>query len=54
MFLILGDRHKVLYSCLRSAVKKKCGIGMKANVGDASADAGVSTHGVHAEAKLGK
>ena len=34
--------------------EKQCGIGMRANVGDASAGAGMSTSGVHAEAKLGK
>ena len=34
--------------------EKQCGIGMNANVGGASAGAGVSTSGVHAEAKLGK
>lgn len=34
--------------------EKQCGIGMNANVGGASADAGMSTSGVYAEAKLGK
>jgi hypothetical protein len=34
--------------------KKQSGIGINANVGDASAGAGVSTRGVHAEAKVGK
>jgi hypothetical protein len=34
--------------------EKQCGIGMNANVGGASAGAGMSTSGVHAEAKLGK
>ena len=33
---------------------KHCGIGMNANVGGASAGAGMNTSGVHAEAKLGK
>ena len=33
---------------------KQCGIGVKANVGSASAGAGVSTSDMHAEAKLGK
>ena len=32
----------------------QCGIGVKANVGGASAGAGVSTSGAHAGAKLGK
>jgi hypothetical protein len=34
--------------------EKQCGIGMNANVGGPSADAGISTSGVYAEAKLGK
>lgn len=34
--------------------EKQCGIGMNANVVGASADAGMSTSGVYAEAKLGK
>ncbi len=34
--------------------EKQCGIGMKANIGEASAGAGISTSGVHAGAKLGK
>ena len=44
-------------SCQKEKSKcceNQCGIGMKANVGDASAGAGISTGGVHAEAKLGK
>ncbi|MBS7286632.1 MAG: hypothetical protein KIH06_05150 [Kiritimatiellae bacterium] len=34
--------------------EKQCGIGVKANVGGASAGAGMSTRGAHAEATLGK
>ena len=34
--------------------EKQCGIGMKANIGGASAGDGMSTGGAHAEAKLGK
>ena len=44
-------------SCKKDGEKcceKQCGIGMNANVGGASAGAGMSTSGVHAEAKLGK
>ena len=44
-------------SCKKDGVKccdKQCGIGVKANVGGASAGAGVSTSDMHAEAKLGK
>ena len=44
-------------SCKKEGAKcceKQCGIGMKANVGDASAGAGMNTGGMHAEAKLGK
>ena len=33
---------------------KQCSVGVNANVGDASAGAGMSTSGVHAEAKLGQ
>ncbi len=32
----------------------QCSVGVNANVGDASARAGVSTGGIHAGAKLGK
>lgn len=44
-------------SCKKEGAKcceKQCGIGVNANVGDASAGAGMSTSGVHAGAKLGK
>ena len=44
-------------SCKKDGEKccqKQCGIGMNANVGGASAGAGMSTSGVHAESKLGK
>ena len=44
-------------SCKKDGDKcceKQCGIGMNANVGGASAGAGMNTSGVHAEAKLGK
>ena len=34
--------------------KSQCDIGVKANVGGASAGAGVSSSGVHMEAKTGK
>lgn len=33
---------------------KQCGIGMNANVGAASAGAGINSSGVHVEAKTGK
>ena len=44
-------------SCKKEGEKcfqKQCGIGVKANVGGASAGAGMSTSDMHAEAKLGK
>ena len=44
-------------SCKKECAKcceKQCGVGVKANVGEASAGAGMSASGVHAGAKLGK
>jgi hypothetical protein len=58
---IAGSTSGCCWLCSESCPKEKskccekqCGIGMKANVGDASAGAGMNTGGMHAEAKLGK